>query len=109
MTAQLIDGNALSSSVLRAEVSPPEALKRTGLQAPGLGSSWSATNPPARSTCATRWLCSDTDRPGPATLERYAELTEAELLARIAALNADPGVHGILVQMPLPAHMNAQR
>jgi methylenetetrahydrofolate dehydrogenase (NADP+)/methenyltetrahydrofolate cyclohydrolase len=44
-----------------------------------------------------------------ATLERYpAALPQAELLARIRALNADPSVHGILVQLPLPAHMDAQ-
>jgi methylenetetrahydrofolate dehydrogenase (NADP+)/methenyltetrahydrofolate cyclohydrolase len=38
-----------------------------------------------------------------------ADLGEAELLARLAALNADPSVHGILVQMPLPPHISAQR
>jgi methylenetetrahydrofolate dehydrogenase (NADP+) / methenyltetrahydrofolate cyclohydrolase len=38
-----------------------------------------------------------------------ATLGEAELLARIAALNADPAVHGILVQQPLPKHISASR
>jgi len=38
-----------------------------------------------------------------------ATLAEAELLARIDALNADPTVHGILVQMPLPRHISAAR
>ena len=39
-------------------------------------------------------------------LEEYAaDLAETDLLARIAALNADPTVHGILVQMPLPKHI----
>ena len=33
--------------------------------------------------------------------------TQAELLAQVAALNADPQVHGILVQLPLPAHLDA--
>ena len=43
-------------------------------------------------------------------LERYdAALSEADLLARIAALNADAAVHGILVQMPLPGHIDPQR
>ncbi|MCX7741945.1 MAG: bifunctional methylenetetrahydrofolate dehydrogenase/methenyltetrahydrofolate cyclohydrolase, partial [Tepidimonas sp.] len=43
-------------------------------------------------------------------LETYpASLSEDELLGRIAALNADPAVHGILVQLPLPPHLNAQR
>jgi methylenetetrahydrofolate dehydrogenase (NADP+)/methenyltetrahydrofolate cyclohydrolase len=38
-----------------------------------------------------------------------ASLGEGELLARIAALNADPAVHGILVQQPLPKHISAAR
>ena len=38
-----------------------------------------------------------------------ADLAEAELLGRIAALNGDDAVHGILVQMPLPPHISAQR
>jgi methylenetetrahydrofolate dehydrogenase (NADP+) / methenyltetrahydrofolate cyclohydrolase len=38
-----------------------------------------------------------------------ATMTEAELLARVEALNNDASIHGILVQLPLPAHMNAQR
>ena len=43
-------------------------------------------------------------------LETCAEnLRESDLLARIAALNADPSVHGILVQMPLPKHISAAR
>ena len=45
-----------------------------------------------------------------ATLERLPpDTAEDALLARIQALNADAKVHGILVQLPLPAHMNAQR
>jgi methylenetetrahydrofolate dehydrogenase (NADP+)/methenyltetrahydrofolate cyclohydrolase len=40
-------------------------------------------------------------------LERYpAALSQHELLARIASLNADPAIHGVLVQMPLPAHID---
>jgi methylenetetrahydrofolate dehydrogenase (NADP+)/methenyltetrahydrofolate cyclohydrolase len=43
-------------------------------------------------------------------LEKYeASFSEAELLARIQALNNDPAIHGILVQMPLPRHINPQR
>jgi methylenetetrahydrofolate dehydrogenase (NADP+)/methenyltetrahydrofolate cyclohydrolase len=43
-------------------------------------------------------------------LEQYpASLTQAELLARVAALNADPLIHGILVQMPLPPQLDALR
>jgi methylenetetrahydrofolate dehydrogenase (NADP+)/methenyltetrahydrofolate cyclohydrolase len=43
-------------------------------------------------------------------LEKYdADLTESALLERIAALNADPAIHGILVQMPLPKHINPHK
>jgi methylenetetrahydrofolate dehydrogenase (NADP+)/methenyltetrahydrofolate cyclohydrolase len=43
-------------------------------------------------------------------LERYgADLSQAQLLARVQALNEDPGIHGILVQLPLPAHIDAQK
>ncbi|MEP7302566.1 MAG: tetrahydrofolate dehydrogenase/cyclohydrolase catalytic domain-containing protein, partial [Caldimonas sp.] len=43
-------------------------------------------------------------------LETYpAQLAEADLLARVAALNADPSIHGILVQMPLPKHIAAPK
>ncbi|MFA5680143.1 MAG: bifunctional methylenetetrahydrofolate dehydrogenase/methenyltetrahydrofolate cyclohydrolase, partial [Hydrogenophaga sp.] len=43
-------------------------------------------------------------------LETYPDsMTEAELLARVEALNADPSIHGILVQLPLPAHIDAQK
>jgi methylenetetrahydrofolate dehydrogenase (NADP+)/methenyltetrahydrofolate cyclohydrolase len=43
-------------------------------------------------------------------LERHgADMSQAALLARIAALNQDPTIHGILVQLPLPAHIDAQR
>ena len=42
--------------------------------------------------------------------EKYdATLSQADLLARIEALNADPTIHGILVQMPLPKHINPHR
>ena len=43
-------------------------------------------------------------------LEKYdAALSEADLLARVEALNNDPAIHGILVQLPLPAHIDAQK
>ncbi|MGI9218490.1 MAG: bifunctional methylenetetrahydrofolate dehydrogenase/methenyltetrahydrofolate cyclohydrolase, partial [Hydrogenophaga sp.] len=43
-------------------------------------------------------------------LEKYdASMTEADLLARVEALNNDPAIHGILVQLPLPAHIDAQK
>jgi methylenetetrahydrofolate dehydrogenase (NADP+)/methenyltetrahydrofolate cyclohydrolase len=106
MTAQLIDGNALARQV-RAEVAHRvEALKSRGVQ-PRLVVILVGEDP--ASQVYTRNKVADSEQTGlGATLERYpADMAEADLLARIAALNADPAVHGILVQLPLPKHMDS--
>lgn len=106
MTAQLIDGNALARQV-RAEVAHRvSALKARGI-APHLAVILVGEDP--GSQVYVRNKVADSEQTGlTATLDRYpADLPQAQLLARIAALNADPAVHGILVQLPLPAHMDA--
>jgi methylenetetrahydrofolate dehydrogenase (NADP+)/methenyltetrahydrofolate cyclohydrolase len=108
MTAQLIDGNALARKV-RAEVAGrTQALKARGIQ-PHLSIILVGDDP--ASQVYTKHKVNDSTETGlSATLERYpADMTEAELLARIHALNADPKVHGILVQLPLPKHMDSQK
>ncbi|MBS7781487.1 bifunctional methylenetetrahydrofolate dehydrogenase/methenyltetrahydrofolate cyclohydrolase FolD [Acidovorax sp. CCYZU-2555] len=105
MTAQLIDGNALSRQ-LRSEVATrAAALKARGVT-PGLAVVLVGDNPASQvyvrnkvKACEEAGLHS--------VLEKYdATLTEAELLARVEALNNDPSIHGILVQLPLPAHID---
>lgn len=108
MTAQLIDGNALSRQ-LRAEVSARvTALKARGI-IPGLAVILVGDNAASQVYVRNKVkACEDTGMHS--VLETWpATMTEAELLARVAALNSDPSIHGILVQLPLPAHMNAQR
>ena len=108
MTAQLIDGNALSKQI-RADVAHrTQALKARGVQ-PQLNIILVGEDP--ASQVYTRHKVADSTETGlSATLETYpADLAESLLLDRIRALNADPKVHGILVQLPLPKHMNAQR
>ena len=108
MTAQLIDGNALSQKI-RADVAHrTAALKARGIQ-PALSIILVGDDP--ASQVYTRHKVNDSTETGlAATLERYpADMAEAALLDRIRALNADPKVHGILVQLPLPAHMDAQK
>jgi methylenetetrahydrofolate dehydrogenase (NADP+)/methenyltetrahydrofolate cyclohydrolase len=58
------------------------------------------------STFATRVLAAEAAGIAARTLRHPATLTQPELLALIAALNADPSVDGILVQLPLPAHID---
>ena len=108
MTAQLIDGNALAKRI-RAEVSGrTQALKARGVQ-PALSIILVGDDP--ASQVYTRHKVNDSTETGlKATLETYpADLSEAALLDRIRALNADPQVHGILVQLPLPKHMDASK
>jgi methylenetetrahydrofolate dehydrogenase (NADP+)/methenyltetrahydrofolate cyclohydrolase len=108
MTAQIIDGLALSRQ-LRAEVAQrAAALAARGVR-PGLAVVLIGDDPASQiyvrnkaKACAEAGLHS--------VLERYpASMTESELLARVRALNDDPAVHGILVQLPLPSHLAAHR
>jgi len=108
MTAQLIDGNALSKT-LRAEVAArAAALKARGV-VPGLAVVLVGENPASQVYVRNKVkACEDSGLHS--VLEKYpAELSEAELLARVEALNNDPAIHGILVQLPLPAHIDAQK
>jgi methylenetetrahydrofolate dehydrogenase (NADP+) / methenyltetrahydrofolate cyclohydrolase len=107
-TAKLIDGNALAKKI-RAEVAQrTAALKAKGVT-PGLAVILVGEDP--ASQVYTRHKVNDSREAGlNSVLERYpATLSESELLARIRALNEDPSVHGILVQLPLPRHMDASK
>ena len=108
MTAQLIDGNALSRQ-LRADVTARvTALKANGIT-PGLAVVLVGENAASQVYVRNKVkACEDTGMHS--VLERWpATMTEAELLARVDALNADTTIHGILVQLPLPAHIDAQK
>ncbi len=107
-TAQIIDGNALSAS-LRTDVSRrAAALKEKGIT-PGLAVVLVGENP-ASQVYVRNKVKACTDAGMNSVLERYpATMTEAELLARIDALNHDKTIHGILVQLPLPAHIDAAK
>ena len=108
MTAQLINGTALSQQ-LRADVaSRAAALTARGRQ-PGLAVILVGEDPASAVYVRNKVkACHDTGVHS--VLEKYdATLSEADLLARIRALNDDPAIHGILVQMPLPRHILPQR
>jgi len=108
MTAQLIDGNLLSKQ-LRTEVTArAQALKAKGVT-PGLAVVLVGDNPASQVYVRNKVkACEDSGLHS--VLEKYeATLTEADLLARVEALNNDPSIHGILVQLPLPAHIDAQK
>ncbi|NQW80176.1 MAG: bifunctional methylenetetrahydrofolate dehydrogenase/methenyltetrahydrofolate cyclohydrolase FolD [Polaromonas sp.] len=108
MTAQLIDGNALSAQ-LRADVARrAAALKAKGIT-PGLAVILVGDSPASQVYVRNKVkACQDNGLHS--VLEPYpADLSEDALLARVAALNQDPAIHGILVQLPLPQHIDAQK
>ena len=108
MTAQLIDGNALSKQ-LRAEVATrAAALTARGVK-PGLAVVLVGENPASQVYVRNKVkACEDAGMHS--VLEKYADtMTEAELLARVDALNNDPAIHGILVQLPLPKGIDAHK
>lgn len=104
-SAQLIDGNALSKQ-LRAEVAQRAADLTARGTTPGLAVVLVGENP-ASAVYVRNKVKACADSGLHSVLEKYdATMTEAELLARIDALNNDPSIHGILVQLPLPKHID---
>jgi methylenetetrahydrofolate dehydrogenase (NADP+)/methenyltetrahydrofolate cyclohydrolase len=108
MTARLIDGNALARQIRGEVAGRTAALKARGVQ-PALSIILVGEDP--ASQVYTKHKVNDSTETGlAATLERYpADMAESALLARIDALNRDPAVHGILVQLPLPKHMDSSK
>lgn len=108
MQTRIIDGTGLARRVREEWRERAQALAGRGCR-PGLAVVIVGDDPASRAyvrnkirACAELGLHSE-------QVELPAEASEAELLARIAALNADPAIHGILVQLPLPKHIAAER
>lgn len=108
MTAQLIDGNAIARQ-LRADLARRiTALKARGIT-PGLAVILVGEDPASRVYVGKKiQACEEAGLHS--VFEKYGtDLSEVDLLARVQALNADPAIHGILVQLPLPAHIDAHK
>ena len=108
MTARRIDGIALATQI-REDVAHRAALLTAHGVQPGLAVILVGENPASQvyvknkvAACHKAGLHS--------VLEQHpATLTEASLLDRVRELNNDPNIHGILVQLPLPAHIDAHK
>ncbi len=108
MTARIIDGKAIAQEVRAEWKQRADALKARGVT-PGLAVIIVGEDPASRvyvankvKACAELGLHSE-------HIELSADTPEATLLARIAALNADPKIHGILVQLPVPKHIDSNK
>jgi methylenetetrahydrofolate dehydrogenase (NADP+)/methenyltetrahydrofolate cyclohydrolase len=108
MPAQLINGTLLSQQ-LRADVATRAAALTAAGKQPGLAVILVGEDP-ASQVYVKNKVKACADAGFHSLLERYdMTLPEEELLLRIDALNRDPAIHGILVQMPLPRHINPHK
>jgi methylenetetrahydrofolate dehydrogenase (NADP+)/methenyltetrahydrofolate cyclohydrolase len=108
LRARILDGKQIADA-MRADLTPEiDALRAQGVR-PGLAVVLVGENPASQvyvrmkgRACETAGLYSE-------TIRLSAETSEAELLAVIDRLNADPKIHGMLVQLPLPPQIDETR
>ncbi len=108
MTAQIIDGNAIAERMQAEIAAAVQRMKEEHGVTPGLAAVLVGDNPASRQYVGMkRRRCAKVgiDSFG---YELPASTTQEELLKLILELNADPKVHGILVQLPLPDHINEE-
>ena len=105
MAAKIIDGKEISETIRRELKNRISVLKEKGIT-PGLGVILVGNNPASRSyvtakerACDSIGIYSDDNR-------LPEDVTETDLLKKINEMNVDPKIHGILVQLPLPKHIN---
>lgn len=108
MPAQLIDGNALAKQIRSEAAQRAARLTERGHQ-PGLAVVLVGEDPASQVYVRNKVKACE-DNGFHSSLDRYpADLSEAELLARIDELNRDQRIHGILVQLPLPRHIDSHK
>jgi methylenetetrahydrofolate dehydrogenase (NADP+)/methenyltetrahydrofolate cyclohydrolase len=108
MTAHIIDGNQLSKK-LRADVAQRAAALTAAGRQPGLAVILVGEDP-ASQVYVRNKVKACHDAGVHSVFEKYgADISQADLLQRIDALNRDPAIHGILVQMPLPKHIDPHK
>jgi methylenetetrahydrofolate dehydrogenase (NADP+)/methenyltetrahydrofolate cyclohydrolase len=108
MSARIIDGVALAKTI-RAEVAAEVGkLKGTGRR-PGLAAVLVGEDPASAVYVRSKGKACEEAGMHSVTIRLPAETSEAELLATVDRLNADPEIHGILVQLPLPKHVDSEK
>jgi methylenetetrahydrofolate dehydrogenase (NADP+) / methenyltetrahydrofolate cyclohydrolase len=102
MTARILDGKTLAASI-RASVK--ERVAKSGAR-PGLAVILAGDDPASRVYVRNKTRACEEAGVRSQQIDLPASVTQEELIRSIGKLNADPAVHGILVQLPLPAHID---
>lgn len=108
MSARIIDGVALGKTIRQEVAREIETLKARGV-VPGLAVVLVGENPASRAYVASKEKACLEAGMHSVKVTRDASIPESELLAIVDQLNRDPAVHGILVQLPLPKHINTEK
>jgi len=108
MTARILDGKSLAAATRTALKEKVDALVQRGVR-PGLSVIIAGDNPASKVYVRNKTLAAEEIGVRSRLLEYGKEVSEAAVMQTVAALNADPAVHGILVQLPLPKHIDAAR
>jgi len=108
MSAKILDGAALAARLRGQYRLRAEALAARGRR-PGLAVIIVGDNPASRVYVRNKVRACEEAGFASRLIELPAATTQADLLGRLDELNADPAVHGILTQLPLPAHIDANR
>jgi methylenetetrahydrofolate dehydrogenase (NADP+)/methenyltetrahydrofolate cyclohydrolase len=106
MSAEIIDGNAISATIRQQLKGKVDLLKQAGKRVPGLAVILVGDDPASR--IYVRHKRRDCKEVGfkSETCKLDKDVSQAELLAIISRFNADPTIDGILVQAPLPEHID---
>ena len=108
MSARILDGKMLAASVRASVKQSVAALAGRGVR-PGLSVILAGNNPASRVYVRNKARACEETGVRSQVFEYDERVRDGALLERIAQLNADPGVHGILVQLPLPAQVDAAK
>ncbi len=108
MTARVLDGAPIANAI-RAEVAEQVKRHRERGQQPGLAVVIVGENPASEVYVRAKGKACEEAGMHSETVRLPQETSEAELLAVVDRLNSDPRIHGFLVQLPLPPHINGER
>ena len=109
MPAAILDGKKLALRATAEVRAAVEARVASGKPAPGLAVVLVGENAASQIYVRNKRRTTDAVGMRSVAIDLPADVAEDELLSRIDRLNADASIHGILVQLPLPAHVNAER
>jgi len=109
MSAQILDGKILAAQLREQVAAKVAALKASGKRAPGLAVVLVGGDPASQVYVGMKEKMTEAVGMHSVAHRLPEATTQAELLAVVAALNADPDVDGILVQLPLPAGIDSTR